>query len=85
MFTVFVFFYLNCTSGGGDEGGVRSNKAVKPITRVCVCVSRFVTVTPLYDFKETSRQFPAVLVVTKMVILSLNMMHNTVGRENMDN
>lgn len=39
-------YYLNyLTGGGGDDGGVKGNKAGKPVTTVRVCVSAFVSMT----------------------------------------
>lgn len=66
-------YYLTIISGGGDDGGrLTGAEAAKPMTRVWVCVSTFVTVNPLDSLEETMQHFQ--LLATKSEILSQTVM-----------
>ena len=73
-------YYLTIISGGGDDGGrLTGAEAAKPMTRVWVCVSTFVTVNPLDSLEETMQHFQ--LLATKSEILSQTVMFSYLWRQ----
>lgn len=80
-FTLHVYDTTVKSGGGGDNGGVTGQK--KPVTTVQCCVSIFAHLKLMDVFKENSRKFPAVLVMTKTVFLlrSWNILSSVCGEK----
>ena len=74
-FTLRVYDRTFMSEGGGGAAGITDDKAAKHMTAVHDCVSTFVSVTLfIFYFKETSGQFPVVILATKTGNLRQNMM-----------
>lgn len=68
VFKLHVFDLTVISGGGGNGGAITGMKAAEPVTTVEHCVSTFVSMASLENFKVTLGQFHAAFVATKHLI-----------------
>ena len=71
MFTLHVYDLTFILWDGGNGVGATAEKTVEPVAPFQDCTLTFVSVKPLNIFKETSGQFPAMVVASQKVMIMI--------------